>query len=292
MAKATKNKKAKPKAAERVVVKAAPNWPLFGLALIGMALTAYLTVTAWQEKLVAGCTVGSACDAVLSSRWSSLFGMPTAFWGFLTYALLGAIAWNKRSDSQWKFAWVGSLFGMLYSLYLTSVSLFEVRAACPYCLSSLALMTAIFVTVAMQRPSHLPGFSWGPWLAKTVGSTLVIVLALHLHYAGYLGKTAGPEDPWVRGLADHLSKGGAKFYGASWCPHCTEQKEIFGSSVKRLPYVECSPGGPGTPQAAVCTKAGVESYPTWTINGQRFVGNQSLENLAQASKYKYEGKNR
>ena len=292
MAQSGRNKKAKPKAAERSALKDGPNWPLFGLALIGMALTAYLTVTAWQEKLVAGCTVGSACDAVLSSRWSSLFGMPTAFWGFLTYALLAAIAWNKRSDSQWKFAWIVSLFGMLYSLYLTSVSLFEVRAACPYCLSSLALMTAIFVTVAMQRPSHLPGFSWGPWLAKTVGGTLVIVLALHLHYAGYLGKTAGPEDPWVRGLADHLSKNGAKFYGASWCPHCTEQKEIFGSSVKRLPYVECSPGGPGTPQAPVCTKAGVESYPTWTINGQRFVGNQSLENLAQASNYKYEGKNR
>ena len=292
MANAAKSKKAKPKAAGRAAVGDAPNWPLLGLALIGMALTAYLTVTAWQEKLVAGCAVGSACDAVLSSRWSTLFGTPTSFWGFLTYALLVLIAWNKRSDSQWKFAWIISLFGLFYSLYLTSVSWFELRAACPYCLSSLALMTAIFITVAMQRPSHLPGFSWGSWLAKTGGGALVIVLALHLHYAGYWGKTAGPEDPWIRGLADHLSKTNAKFYGASWCPHCSEQKEMFGSSVKRLPYVECSPGGPGTPQASVCTQAGVESYPTWTINGQRFVGTQSLENLAQSSKYKSEGANR
>jgi thiol-disulfide isomerase/thioredoxin len=150
-------------------------------------------------------------------------------------------------------------------------------------------MTAIFITVAIQRPKNLSGFSWGPWLAKSAGGALVIVLALHLHYAGYWGKTAGPEDPWIRGLAEHLTKTNAKFYGAGWCPHCKEQKEMFGSSVKRVPYVECSPGGPGTPQAAVCTAAGVESYPTWTINGQRYVGTQSLENLAQFSKYKDQG---
>jgi uncharacterized membrane protein/glutaredoxin len=292
MAQAAKSKKAKPKAAQQTAVKDAPNWPLLGLAVIGMVLAAYLTVMAWQEKLVAFCAAGSACDAVLSSRWSTLFGVPTSFWGFLTYALLAAIAWNKRSASQWKAAWIISLFGLLYSLYLTSVSLFEVRAACPYCLSSLALMSAIFITVAMQRPKNLPGFSWGPWLAKSAGGALVIVLALHLHYAGYWGETAGPEDPWIRGLAEHLTKTNAKFYGAGWCPHCKEQKEMFGSSVKRVPYVECSPGGPGTPQAAACTAAGVESYPTWTINGQRYVGTQTLENLAQFSKYKDEGATR
>lgn len=292
MAQSGRNKKAKPKAAVGSTPEDGPNWPLFGLALIGMALTAYLTVTAWQEKLVAGCTVGSACDTVLTSRWSTLFGMPTSFWGFLTYALLAAIAWNKRSDAQWTFAWIVSLFGLLYSLYLTAISFLELHAACPYCLTSLGLMAVIFITVIFQRPAKMPNFHWGPWLVKTVGPALVVVLALHLHYAGYWGKTAGPEDPWIRGLADHLSKVNAKFYGASWCPHCAEQKEIFGSSVKRLPYVECSPGGPGTPQAQVCSQAGVESYPTWMINGQRYVGIQSLENLAQSSNYKYEGGNR
>ena len=292
MAQAGKSKKTKPKAAEQSNLTNAPNWPLLGLALIGMTLTAYLTFTAWQEKLVAGCIVGSACETVLSSRWSTLFGMPTSFWGFFTYALLAVIAWNKRSDGQWKFAWVVSLFGLLYSAYLTSVSLFVLHAACPYCLSSFALMTAIFITVTIQRPSRLANFSWGPWLAKSAGGALVIVLALHLHYAGYWGKTGGPEDPWIRGLAEHLSKIDAKFYGASWCPHCADQKEMFGSSVKRLPYVECSPGGQGTPQAQVCTKAGVESYPTWTINGIRYTGTQSLENLAQLSKYKSEGDTR
>ena len=40
MAQAAKSKKAKPKAAQQTVVKDAPNWPLLGLAVIGMVLAA------------------------------------------------------------------------------------------------------------------------------------------------------------------------------------------------------------------------------------------------------------
>jgi uncharacterized membrane protein/glutaredoxin len=287
MAQATRPKKPgnRPQARQAVPIRKTPNWPLFGLALVGMALSAYLTFSAWQGKQVAFCSVGEGCDVVLSSRWSTLFGLPTSLWGFLMYAALATVAWNKRADSQWKFAWMISLFGLLYSMYLTAVSLFALQATCPYCLTSLTLMTVIFIIVTLQRPANLPRFAWGPWLAKTVGSAVVVVLALHLYYAGVWGDAPRPEEPWVRGLAEHLTKTGAKFYGTYWCPHCAEQKEMFGGSVKRLPYVECSPGGPSAPQAAECNAKNVQSYPTWFINGERLTGTQSLETLAQASKY-------
>jgi glutaredoxin len=209
----------------------------------------------------------------------------------LLYATLAVSAWNPRADSQWKTAWVLSVFGVLYSLYLTGVSFFILDAACPYCLTSLALMTAIFITVVLQRPKHMPRFSWRPWLTKTVGGTLVAVLALHLYYAGYWGRAPRPEDPWVRGLAEHLAKSEVKFYGTYWCPHCNDQKELFGESAKRLPYVECSPGGASAPQAAECKEKNIQSYPTWIINGQRLSGTQSLDALAQASKYNHQGGN-
>jgi glutaredoxin len=150
-------------------------------------------------------------------------------------------------------------------------------------------MALVFVTLLLQRPANLPRFSWGPWLGKTVGAALVIVLALHLHYAGYLGKAPRPEDPWIRGLAEHLARTDAKFYGASWCPHCTEQKELFGASGRRLPYVECASAGPGSKQTAACNEAGIKSYPTWVINGQRYTGTQNLDALAQYSKYNSKG---
>jgi uncharacterized membrane protein len=287
MATTAKQKKAQPqRSAQPAVMRPGPNWLLLILAVAGMLLTAYLSYAAWQEKLVAGCTVGDPCDIVLSSRWSTLFGMPTSFWGFLTYALLAAIAWNKRSEPQWKLAWIVSLIGFSYSLYLTAISFLVLNAACPYCLTSLGLMGAIFAVVVFQRPAKLPAFNWGWWLAKTGGTALILIAVLHLHYAGYWGKTPGPEDPWIRGLAEHLTTTNAKFYGASWCPHCQEQKESFGRSASRIPYIECSPGGPKAPPAPACTQAAVKSYPTWVINGQRYEGTQTLENLARYSNYK------
>ncbi|HEY2922687.1 MAG TPA: vitamin K epoxide reductase family protein [Candidatus Binatia bacterium] len=283
-----KNQRRK-QAAAKSLLRDGPNWPLFLFSLLGMALSGYLTFSAWADKLVAFCTEGAGCDVVLSSRWSTLFGMPTSFWGFLTYALLAAVAWNRHADNQWRWAWTISLFGLLYSAYLTSISLFELNATCPYCLTSLGLMTMIFVMTTFQRPENLPHFSWGPWLAKTVGTAVVVIVALHSYYAGYWGSAPGPEDPWVRGLAEHLSKTDAKFYGASWCPHCADQKKKFGSSVKRIPYVECSPGGQQAPSAPICKEKNITNYPTWIINGQRYTGIQELDALAQASKYEYKG---
>jgi uncharacterized membrane protein/glutaredoxin len=282
------NKKDKQSAATAVKPQG-PNWPLFGLAVIGMVLSGYLTFTAWQGRLVAFCTQGAGCDVVLNSRWSTLFGMPTSFWGFLTYALLAAVAWNKNAADRWRWAWTISLFGLLFSAYLTSVSLFQLKATCPYCLTSLGIMTAIFILTVFQRPQKLPKFSWGPWLAKTGSVAAVAVIALHLYYAGYWGGAQGPEDPWIRALAEHLTNSNAKFYGASWCPHCAEQKKLFDGSVNRLPYVECSPGGPNAPQAQVCRDKDIESYPTWIINGQRYTGVQPLDTLAQLTNFQYQG---
>lgn len=72
-------------------------------------------------------------------------------------------------------------------------------------------------------------------------------------------------------VAQSLGDSGTKFYGASWCPHCAEQKSWFKSAVKLLPYIECSTGGAGTPQTQICIDAKIESYPTWqftpTIRG-------------------------
>ena len=61
--------------------------------------------------------------------------MPVSFWGFLTYGLLAAVAWNRYADNQWRWAWVISFFGLLFSLYLTAIAFFELKAACPYCLT-------------------------------------------------------------------------------------------------------------------------------------------------------------
>jgi len=65
-------------------------------------------------------------------------------------------------------------------------------------------------------------------------------------------------------LATCLKASGAKFYGAFWCPHCNDQKAMFGDAVKELPYIECStPDGRG--QTPVCAAANITGYPTWVF---------------------------
>lgn len=55
--------------------------------------------------------------------------------------------------------------------------------------------------------------------------------------------TTSSTDQSVR-LASRLKAAGAKMYGAFWCSHCFDQKQIFGSAaMANFPYVECYPNG-------------------------------------------------
>ncbi len=263
------------------VVRAGADWSWLGLAVLGLILTTYLTVSAWTGRAVAGCAAGSGCDVVLGSRWARLFGLPTSFWGFLAYGSVAGLAFVTRPDLRWKLTWIVSVVGALYSVYLTAVSVFTLKTACPYCLASLGLWLAILALGTTRRPAALPRFSWRPWLLRTVTGALVLVLALHLHYVGMWSAAVGPEDPRVRALAEHLARTQARFYGASWCSHCREQKELFGASAHRLPYVECSPSGRGRPEALACLAMNIRVYPTWVINGRRIEGVLTLRELAQ-----------
>ena len=252
-----------------------------------MILAGYLSWTALSGESVKGCGIGSACDVVLSSQWATLLGMPTAFWGFWAYAFLAATAFVKRVDRHWQYAWVLSFFGVLYSAYLTAVSVTILKSACPYCLTSLGLMTAIFALVTWQRPDVLANFSWGQWITRTAPVAGVLIVLLHLNYTGVLGSPASAEDPLARALAEHLTQKGAKFFGAQWCPHCKDQKDLFGIAAKRLPYIECSPeGGQGTPQAPICKDLDIKRYPTWIINGRRVEDILTMQQLAEATGFK------
>ncbi|MEM4166489.1 MAG: hypothetical protein QW153_01170 [Candidatus Bilamarchaeaceae archaeon] len=79
-------------------------------------------------------------------------------------------------------------------------------------------------------------------------------------------------------FAKCLTEKGAVLYGAYWCPHCRNQKELFGESIKYIKYVECQ--APNGGQTEECTKAGIDAYPTWIINGKKYLGEKKLSELA------------
>ncbi len=214
------------------------NW-LFGLALAGVALTFYLTFTAWIGGKPALCTAGSDCDLVQQSRWSTLLGVPLALWGLLTYAMLAYLAWRLRSrPNTWRAALFVATVGAAVSWYLTAVSAFAIEAFCAYCLASFAIANILLILLLLLRPAQIPAHSWTKAQPGPIGSAAVIVIVLFMHFSGVFDRAAGPERPYLQALAAHLHDSGARFYGTYWCPACQQQKALFEASANRLPYVE------------------------------------------------------
>ena len=86
----------------------------------------------------------------------------------------------------------------------------------------------------------------------------------------------GMSTPDELALAQFLTKKGAKFYGAYWCPFCTKQRAMFGAAgVRALPYVECASDGYG---AQRCPPQ-VTGFPAWEIDGQFYSGLKTLTQL-------------
>jgi len=86
----------------------------------------------------------------------------------------------------------------------------------------------------------------------------------------------------VRAFAQALTASGTKMYGAFWCPHCNNQKALFGDAKTDLPYIECS--NPDRTQTPAAIDAGISAYPTWIFpDATRHVGEMSFEELSSES---------
>jgi hypothetical protein len=122
-----------------------------------------------------------------------------------------------------------------------------------------------------SAPKSSPRFLW-------IGVALVVVLiAWGAYYFLYYRKPVSTLDSF----AQCLKAKGAKMYGAWWCPHCADQKEMFGFAFQYVNYVECSPEGQRTIND-VCKQAGIKDFPTWQFpDGSRTEGTQPLAVLGQ-----------
>lgn len=89
---------------------------------------------------------------------------------------------------------------------------------------------------------------------------------------------AGEYDAFAQCLTDK----GVTMYGAWWCPHCQNQKKLFGSSFKKVHSIECAQTGNSNAQTQECRDANVNGYPTWVFaDGSRTEGEISLDALSK-----------
>lgn len=113
---------------------------------------------------------------------------------------------------------------------------------------------------------------------KTYTAWIVLISTVVLIIGGMIWYSVQPGQ--YDTFASCIKNSGTQFFGASWCPHCQEQKALFGKSAKHLPYIECStPDQRGQTQA--CKDVGIESYPTWiSKSGEKRTGLLPLSELS------------
>ena len=145
----------------RADVQAPPHQALTTVGLVlaacGLLLTGYLTYTNLFDTHAGYCGAGSSCDLVQVSGWSTLLGVPLPALGFATYAIIGTLLVRfRRLRRSWLTLFCVTVFGVVFSSYLTAVSIFEIEATCGYCLTFYAVLAALLVVMVMTCPQQLP----------------------------------------------------------------------------------------------------------------------------------------
>ncbi len=108
----------------------------------------------------------------------------------------------------------------------------------------------------------------------TYGVVLLLLAGAYLAGRYYKGHK---YDSFAKCLADKQ----AKMYGLYWCPHCADQKRMFGDSFQNVPYIECAIRG-SHELAPECKAAGVKLFPSWQFGLEApKEGVLSLDELSQ-----------
>jgi len=297
--------------------------PLIGaIAIVGAILTGYLTVLRWTGATVAcsaEAAASSGCGGVLSSSYATVFGQPLSLFGCLAYIGMAAFALGplavsrdrnrslraKLEDWSWLLLLAGATAMTVFSGYLMYVLTTDLKSACPYCIGSATFALSMLVLTLVGREwedfgqvaftglvvalvtvvGTLGVYADNDTAVADSGDRATIELPTTGPTPGVGWKITSKSGPSEMALAQHLKEVGATKYGAYWCPHCHEQKQLFGEEAFAIvPYVECAkPGGNG--QTQECRAAGIQSYPTWEIDGQLYRGTQTLDELADATGY-------
>lgn len=302
-----------------------PFRPIAALAGLGLVETTYLTFTKLSGAEVACPLSVGGCGSVLSSPYALLWNtVPLAAAGMLAYGTVAALSTygalrerKKPSEGGSPDPSMSSMLSMgkvnletavlggsavlaTTSAYLMFLLFTEFPdSPCPWCIASAALSMSIAAACAQWlHGNRLVQDAVAPGAGIVTLAFIVLTFGLGSPQARFFQANAAVTEleyrqpvittdspPGALTLAKKLRDAGARMYGAFWCSHCYEQKQMFGKeAAESLPYVECFPEGwrAGQEMASECKAANLEGFPTWIIGTKRFPGAQEFETLEQA----------
>lgn len=124
------------------------RWATAAIAVVGILAAGYLVVLHNQigggesvDAALCGIHTAVDCDSVMRSRYSEWFGVPIALLGLSFYvAVLSVVVFDSAGVRKTRYpfrpAAIGSTtfaIGVVVSLFLAGVSVFELGTLCPFC---------------------------------------------------------------------------------------------------------------------------------------------------------------
>ena len=283
------------------------------LSTVGIIDTGSITLNKWGWIGNLNCPGGiDGCDKVLNSPWGTLFqtsnfSVPLSLIGLISYLLILLMAIfplipifksqkNNISELTWWGLFYLSTSTFIFSIILISIMIFKIKAFCFFCILSCLISLSLLLI-------NLFGGNWEDYGKLFFRGFLmsVAVLLAGLIWSSSVDPSSKEISNNIQGmppaviaisstekikLAEHLTKEGAVMYNAYWCPHCHDQKEMFGKeATERLNLVECAKDGYNN-KRDLCEAKGITGFPSWEINGSIDSGVKTLKELAELSNYK------
>ena len=283
------------------------------LATIGIIDTGSITLNRWGLLGSLSCPGGAeGCDKVLNSPWGTVFQsngitIPLSFLGLLSYSiililgifpLIKGLGNNQKNilNKNWWALFVIACSMSVFSGLLLWLMVVKINAFCFFCVISALISISLFLLTIIGGEWQDPGVL----MFRGVIVAMSVLLGGLIWISGIDSKTSNANlidqgvPPLVISksdanqikLAKHLTLQGIKMYSAYWCPHCHDQKELFGKeAAKELVIIECASDGKNN-QAKLCERKDISGFPSWEIKGSIISGVRTLEELSRLSEYK------
>ena len=121
-------------------------------SLLGLAVSWFIYHKKKKKKEKMVCYIGTDCDKVIHSRYSSVLGVPLEVLGVAYYLFLSLMVIATHLGSFTLFGFmifdivlIFSITAFVFSLYLTYIQGFVIRDWCEFCLISAFMSTIIFL---------------------------------------------------------------------------------------------------------------------------------------------------
>jgi uncharacterized membrane protein/thiol-disulfide isomerase/thioredoxin len=134
------------------------------LVLVGLVVAGYLAYIETTQSLAVCGPVGD-CNTVQISDYAKIMDIPVAVLGLINYLIVGLL-WFAQSwvpEDRRQLIWLGLLglafIGTIFSIYLTTLELFVIRAVCAWCLTSAAVTALLLIGVCRLVEGQQPALA-------------------------------------------------------------------------------------------------------------------------------------